>query len=330
MIDPITRKLQFPIVQSPLAGCSNLPFRLLSRRRGLEFCYFEMMSVNGLLNSRNKSLRLLKTVVEDSPIGVQLLGSDPANMAKAAEIMAELGFKYMDLNLGCPVRKIVSQGAGSALLAAPKKAEEIFNTVVRAVPSIPVTVKIRKGFKDDSGLEALAVARAAEDSGIAAITVHGRTQKQGYAGKADWDVIAQVKAAVKIPVIGNGDIFSATDALKMKETTHCDGVMIGRGSLGNPWIFREIRSLLVDGKLVDPPTGEEKLKTVLEHLELELKYEGELKALLHMRKVGSWYIFGLPNAASLRRRLFATNTRDEVRALLLEALSPLPAVGLIS
>jgi len=321
MIDPQTKKLKYPVVQSPMAGCSNLPFRLVARRRGMKFCYFEMISANGLLHAGKKSLRLLETVPEDRPIGVQLVGREPESMARAAKLIEDLGIQYLDLNLGCPVRKVVSQGGGAALLADEKKVGAIFEKVLGVLKKIPLTVKIRKGFKDETGQEALRIAKIAEECGIAAITVHGRTQKQGYSGKADWEIIKLVKESVKIPVIGNGDVFSAEDALKMKEATGCDGVMIGRGSLGNPWIFSQVESLLFKGKTLPLPGPEDKMAAMVEHIDLEVQYEGEKRALLHMRKVGSWYLSGIPNAASFRRRLFEADNIAGAKKVLLEAMN---------
>jgi len=286
----------------------------------MEFCYFEMLSSNGLIHNAKKSLRLLQTIPEDHPIGVQLVGSQPDVMAESARFLEDQGFQYLDLNLGCPVKKIVSQGGGSALLANLKQAARVFEKVGGAVKKIPFTVKMRKGFKDETGREALELAQLAEKCGAAAVTVHGRTQKQGYSGKADWDIIRRVKEAVKIPVVGNGDIFSAEDALRMIKATACDGVMIGRGSLGNPWIFSRAKALLFNGKNLPSPTLEEKRAAVMEHFDLEIQYAGESRALLLMRKVGPWYILGQPNAASYRRRLCAATRQVDVREILSEAL----------
>lgn len=313
--------LPFPVIQSPMAGCTDLAFRLVSRRRGMEFCFLEMISANGLLHGSEATDELMKTVPEDRPLGAQLIGCDPDIMAEAAQRIEAMGFDLLDLNLGCPVKKITSQGAGSALLKEPEKAETLFKKVVRAVKKIPVTVKMRKGYEDESGEEAVRIAQVAEASGIQAITIHGRTRAQGYTGQADWQAIGKVKRAVQIPVIGNGDVLSAADARRLYEVSGCDGIMIGRGALGNPWIYKAIRSELYEGKPFEPPTLQEKREAVLEHLELEARYEGEERAVFHMRRIGAWYIAGIPNAAYGRGQLNRCRTLAEVRDALLKSLS---------
>jgi len=320
MIDPKTKKLKYPVVQSPMAGCSDLAFRMVSRKRGMEYCFLEMVSANGLMHESDQTYRLLKTIPEDKPLGAQLVGCDPDLMGEAAAKVEELGFEHIDLNLGCPVRKVTSNGAGAALLEDPKKAEQVFKKVVSQVKKIPVTIKIRKGFKDDSGKQAVEMAKVAEDSGIGAVTVHGRTQAQGYVGKADWSSIRRVKGAVHIPVLGNGDVLSVEDARRMIETTGCDGIMIGRGGLGNPWLFAEILTALFGRKTYIAPTLEEKRKTVLEHMELEAKYVGETRAVFHMRRIGGWYIQGLPHASRARADLNRSRTLSDVRDVLTSVL----------
>jgi len=320
MIDPHTKRLKYPVVQSPMAGCSDLAFRLVSRRRGMEYCFLEMVSANGLIHASDRTHHLLKTIPEDKPLGAQLVGCDPDIMGEAASKVEELGFEHLDLNLGCPVRKVTSNGAGAALLDDPKKAEEIFKRVISSVKKIPITVKIRKGFKDDSGKQAVEISKVAEGSGLSAVTVHGRTQAQGYIGKADWTSIRMVKEAVKIPVLGNGDVLSVADAKRMIDETGCDGIMIGRGGLGNPWLFSEILSALFGRKTYRPPTLKEKQQTVLEHMELEAKYEGEDRAVFHMRRIGGWYIQGLPHASRARAELNRSRTLDEVREVLTTVL----------
>ncbi|MEK7388281.1 MAG: tRNA dihydrouridine synthase DusB, partial [Elusimicrobiota bacterium] len=228
------------IVQSPLAACSDLPFRLIAREKGLGFCFLEMVSAQSLTRENAKTLRMLMTLPQDRPLGAQLIGCDPAMMAEAARILEETGVDLIDLNLGCPVKKVVGNGEGSALLKDPRQAELVFRAVRRAVNKIPVTVKMRKGFSDPSGDEAVELAKRAESSGLNAVTVHGRTQAQQYGGKADWDAIGRVKKAVKIPVIGNGDVLAPSDAQRLLDVSGCDGIMIGRGGLGNPWIYKNI------------------------------------------------------------------------------------------
>ncbi|MCB4756438.1 MAG: tRNA dihydrouridine synthase DusB [Elusimicrobia bacterium] len=320
MIDPITRKLEYPVVQSPMAGCTDLAFRLVARRRGLEFAFLEMISANGLVYDSPETTELMKTVPEEGPLGVQLVGSDPGVMAEAAARMSEMGFSVLDLNLGCPVRKITAQGGGAALLKEPRRAEAIFKKVMKSVKKMPVTIKIRKGFDDPSGKQAIEIAQIAEACGIAAVTVHGRLRAQFYAGAADWDIVARVKKAVRIPVLGNGGIFSADDAWRFKEESGCDGVMVGRGGLGNPWIYSAIKAELLGGGKPPAPTAKDRLDAALEHLELEAKFEGERRAVLHMRRMGMWYLAGLPFAATWRDRLQKAETLEQVSDVLQSAL----------
>jgi nifR3 family TIM-barrel protein len=313
--------LKSPIIQSPMVGCTDLAYRLVSRRRGLPFCFVEMLSANAMMHESKKTVQLMKTVEEDSPLGAQIMGCDPDVMASAAAKVEEAGFALVDINMGCPVRKVTSNGAGAALLKDPQKTESIFKRVVRAVKNIPVTIKIRKGYDDDSGKEAVEIARIAEGSGISMVTVHGRTRAQGYTGRSDWDAIGKVKRAVKIPVLGNGDVVSVADARRLREISGCDGVMIGRGGLGNPWIFKQIHAALFEGCEVPPPTPEERLSTALEHMEEEAKWEGEQRAVFHMRRIGSWYIAGVTNAAFWRAELTRSRSLAEVRLVLVESLS---------
>lgn len=309
------------VIQSPMVGCTDLAYRMVARKRGMKFCFIEMISANGLMHASSKTFDLLKTIEEDRPLGAQLMGCDPDVMAAAAEKIEAMGFDLLDLNLGCPVRKVTTGGSGSALMKEPKNAEAVFKRVVGAVKNIPVTVKMRKGWEDESGEEAVEIARIAEGSGIAAVTVHGRTRAQGYSGAADWTAIGKVKRAVKIPVIGNGDVVSADAARRLRDVSGCDGVMIGRGGLGNPWIFRQIHAALFEGREEPLPTKEDRLATVLEHMDYEEKYAGPVKAVYHMRRIGSWYIAGVPNAAKWRSELVQCKSLDRMREILVSALS---------
>ncbi len=294
-----------------MAGCTDLAFRLIAQEHGLELCFTEMVSAEALVRSHRKTKGLLDTIPKEKRYGSQLVGASPENMGKAAKILEDLDIDILDLNLGCPVRKIIRNGAGSALLKTPQIAQKIFEQVIKNIKKIPVTAKMRIGFFDPSGKEAIRIAKIAESSGITAITVHGRTQEQGYSGKANWEVIAKVKDAVKIPVFGNGDIFSGKDAVALLKTTGCDGVALGRGALGNPWIYPEIRAVLKKTHF-RPPSLEEKKRVVLQHIRLEIKYSSERVALLKSRKIAGWYFKGCPLAHQLRSKINRAQTLDEV------------------
>ncbi|MDE2491473.1 MAG: tRNA dihydrouridine synthase DusB [Elusimicrobia bacterium] len=319
-------ELSSRIIQSPLAACSDLPFRLIAREKGLGYCFLEMVSAQSLIRDNGKTLRLLQSTPEDKPLGAQLLGCDPDIMAEAARVIEDRGFSTLDLNLGCPVKKVVSNGEGSALLADPDKAEKVFSAVRRAVKNMPVTVKTRKGFKDESGEEACEIARRAEAQGFSAVTVHGRTQAQQYAGKADWEAIGKVKRAVKIPVIGNGDVLTPEDARRAFELSNCDGLMIGRGGLGNPWIYRNLDDVL-NGSREAPyvPTIAERKDTLLQHFALERRHLGDRLAALNMRRICVWYTQGLPHNKAMRVAVCATMDCAEIERLIREFFDAVPA-----
>lgn len=321
-----TLRLPSRIIQSPLAGCSDLSFRLIARSKGLSFGYAEMVSAQSLTRDNLKTKRLLVTEASDRPLGAQLLGCDPGMMAEGAAILEEMGFDLIDLNLGCPVKKVVTNGEGSALLKEPDKAERLFQAVRKAVKKVPLTVKMRKGFKDAAGDEAVALARRAEAAGFDAVTVHGRTQDQQYGGKADWEAIGKVKRAVKIPVIGNGDVLTPGDARRLFDVSGCDGIMIGRGGLGNPWIYKNIEEVL-DGKResVYVPTVTERRDTLLSHFALERERLGERQAALNMRRITVWYTQGLPYNKAMRVAVCSTLDCNEIGRVIRDFFDALPA-----
>jgi tRNA-dihydrouridine synthase B len=289
--------LSNPLVLAPLAGISNLPFRLLAKEQGCGLVYTEMISAEGLVRNRKAVGGLMKSCPEERPLGVQIFGSNPESMAAAAKIVEECGAEVVDLNMGCPVRKVVSGGSGAALLKEPKKAGEIMEEVRKAV-SIPLTVKIRTGW-DEKNLNFLEVGRIAQECGVDALTLHGRTRRQGYACKADWEAIAQVKRHLRIPVIGNGDLTSPEAVSHFFALTGADGAMIGRGALGNPWIFRQILQLFRGG-LPEPPSLEEKEKTIFRHLQMIIDSRGEKHGVREFRKHLLWYTRGLRGGAEFR------------------------------
>lgn len=319
-------RLPSTIIQSPMAACTDLPFRLIAREKGLAFSFLEMVSAQALVRESEKTLRLLKTSPEDRPLGAQLLGCDPEIMAQAARMIEALGFDLLDLNLGCPVRKVTSNGEGSALLKEPGKAEAVFKAVTKAVRRIPVTVKMRKGYDDPSGQEAVELAKRAEANGLAAVTVHGRTQRQQYMGRADYEAIGRVKRAVKIPVIGNGDVVTPEDALRLKETSACDGIMVGRAGLGNPWVYGNLHRVMEGSR--EPacvPSVGERRDTLLKHLDLETLHMGERQAALNMRRIVLWYSQGLPNCKALRVAVCRTMDLALIRRMIEDYFDSLPA-----
>lgn len=301
-------ELENPLVLAPMAGVTDLPFRLLCKEQGVGLICMEMVSAKAIYYRNKNTESLLEIHPEETPVSLQLFGSDADIMSEMAKKIEERPFSILDINMGCPVPKVVNNGEGSALMKNPKLVHEIVSKMSKAIEK-PVTVKIRKGF-DEEHVNAVEIAKIAEDAGAAAIAVHGRTREQYYSGKADWEIIAKVKDAVSIPVIGNGDVTDADSALRMIAETGCDGVMIGRAVQGNPWIFREILSQINDGVRLPRPTMEEMRDTIIRHAKLQLEYKGEYTAIREMRKHVAWYTTGLPNSAKFRRHVNEMETLD--------------------
>nr|WP_312984979.1 tRNA dihydrouridine synthase DusB [Clostridioides sp.] len=299
---------------APMAGVTDLAFRLICKEKGCDLLYTEMINAKALCYDDEKTKKMLNIRDEEHPISVQIFGSDPDYMGRATEILNEYSNEILDINMGCPAPKVVKNGDGSALMKNPKLAGEVLKAVVNNSIK-PVTLKIRKGW-DDNSINALEIAKIAEDAGISAIAVHGRTREQYYSGVADWDIIKQVKETVKIPVIGNGDVFDIKAAIKMLDKTGCDAIMIGRGSQGNPWIFNQINSYLDSGIIVPEPSVEEKISTAIKHLNLALEEDGEYVAVREMRKHIAWYLKGLKKSARLRDEINKIESYEEVVAKL--------------
>lgn len=304
--------LENNVILAPMAGVTDLPFRLLCREQGAGLVCMEMISAKAIYYNNKNTEELLTVHPGELPASLQLFGSDPKIIAEMAKRIEERPFAVLDFNMGCPVPKVVNNGEGSALMKHPRLAGEILTALVKAVKK-PVTVKIRKGF-DEEHCNAVEIARIAEECGVAAVAVHGRTREQYYSGKADWEAIAAVKAAVHIPVIGNGDIDSPQAAMNMLEQTGCDGVMIGRAAQGNPWIFREVVQFLENGTIPDRPTNQEKKEMVLRHAKLQLEQKGEYTAVREMRKHLSWYTAGMPHSARFRQLINSMESMEELLA----------------
>ena len=308
-------KLENDLILGPMAGVTDLPFRLLCKEQGAGLLCMEMVSAKGIMYN-NKNTKFLLTIDErERPVSLQLFGSDADIISEQAKRIEELPFDILDINMGCPVPKIVNNGDGSALMKNPLLAGEIIEKTARAIQK-PVTVKIRKGF-DEEHINAVEMAHIAQESGAAAaIAVHGRTREQYYSGKADWEIIRKVKEAVKIPVIGNGDVWTPQDAIDMRKQTGCDGVMIGRGAQGNPWIFKQILHYEQTGELLEKPSPQEVTEMILRHAKMQMEFKGEYTGMREIRKHAAWYTAGYKNSAKLRGKINETETYEELKELL--------------
>ena len=307
------------LILAPMAGVTDLPFRLLCKEQGAGLLCMEMVSAKAILHKNKNTEELLKIDARENPVSLQLFGSDPDIISEIAKQIESRPFDILDINMGCPVPKVVNNGDGSALMKNPKLAGQIIEKTVRAIHK-PVTVKIRKGF-DEAHVNAVELAHIAQECGAAAVAVHGRTREQYYAGKADWDIIRRVKEAVSIPVIGNGDILTAQDVIDMEAQTGCDGFMIARGAEGNPWIFRQILHYFETGEQLARPSFADVAQMVLRHARMQIEFKGEYTGMREIRKHAAWYTAGYKNSASLRRRLNEVENYGQLEALFEEVLS---------
>ena len=312
-------ELENNLILAPMAGVTDLPFRLLCKEQGAGLLCMEMVSAKAILYKNKNTEELLSIDEREHPVSLQLFGSDPDIMAQIAHQIEERPFDILDINMGCPVPKVVNNGDGSALMKNPILAGKIIEKTVNAVKK-PVTVKIRKGF-DDEHINAVEMAHIAEESGAAAIAVHGRTREQYYSGIADWEIIRKVKEAVSIPVIGNGDLTCAKDIEKMAEETGCDGFMIGRGVQGNPWLFHQILHYFETGEELKKPSFEEVTQMLLRHAAMQLEFKGEYTGIREIRKHAAWYTAGYKNSSKLRGRINEVENYEQLKALFEEALS---------
>ncbi|NLJ90054.1 MAG: tRNA dihydrouridine synthase DusB [Clostridiales bacterium] len=314
-------KIEGNLVLGPMAGVTDLPFRLLCKEQGADLLYTEMVSAKGIEYNNKNTNDLLSIEEVERPIAIQLFGADPYFLSEAAKRIEDRNFDILDINMGCPVPKVTNNGEGSALMKNPKLVGKIVASVAKAIKK-PVTVKIRKGFDDDN-INAVEIAKIAEANGAAAIAVHGRTRMQFYSGKADWDIIARVKEAVSVPVIGNGDVFDVYDAINLVKQTGCDGIMLARGAKGNPWIFSQIKEYFATGTIKAKPDINEVIQMILRQARLAIKYKGEFTAMNQMRKHIAWYVSGYPNAAKLKNNTSHIKSYEELEAILYDYLEGL-------
>ncbi len=305
-------KLEFnvPVFLAPMAGVTDMAYRILAREMGCELVYSEMVSDKGINYRNSHTLEMLKTVPQERPMAMQLFGAEPESVARAAAYVESLGCAdLLDFNMGCPAPKVVKNGEGSALMKEPTRAYAILRALRKAV-KLPVTVKMRKGW-DDEHVNVVEMARLAEDAGVDAIAVHGRTREQFYRGQADWEIIRKVKEAVRIPVIANGDVRSCHDLAQIFRMTGADGVMVGRAAQGNPWIFRRFAEFLTTGTELPEPTLAERAQLILRHLDMLLEFKGEYIGPREMRKHATWYTKGLKHGAELRGRFNTAEKRED-------------------